>query len=333
MAKVRRSHRNRQPPDMDQRPDPDQTLVRMPSLRAIRSFVAAAKYQSFTRAAEALCVTQAAISRQIRELETHLGTDLFIRTGRTVKLSPDGVVFYDAAQLSFINISQAAERLRSKSRPKQTLTVCCSPAFASLWFQDRLPDFFYAHPEIELRLIAAQDFLAMESSLRPDVFITKMAHVRSWYTSVRLFDDVVYPVCSPQYLDEHPKLKTLQNLREADLLDLSPYGRSQLAEHVDWAVWLAFHGIDLGERTHASKPLFACNDYNVLVQLALQHQGVTLGWDHLVAPLLANGLLVRPISEEVVHSERCHFLNIRADNEGNEACTKFRDWILGQFPV
>ena len=317
---------------MEQRTNPDQTLVRMPSLRAIRTFVAAAKYQSFTRAAEALCVTQAAISRQIKELEEHLGTELFIRSGRSVKLSMDGVVFYDAAQLSFINISQAAERLRSKNRPRQTLTVCCSPAFASLWLQDRLPEFFQINPEIELRLVATQDFLAMESSLRPDVFITKMAHVRSWYTSERLFHDVVYPVCSPRYLEEHPHMQTLQNIRESDLLDLSPYGRSQLAEHVDWAVWLAFHGIDLGERAHTSRPIFSCNDYNVLVQLALQHQGVSLGWDHLVAGLLADGSLVRPLAQEVVHKERCHFLNIRADNENNEACTKFRDWIVGKFP-
>ena len=134
--------------------------------------------------------------------------------------------------------------------------------FASLWLQDRLPDFFQINPEIELRLVATQDFLAMESSLRPDVFITKMAHVRSWYTSARLFHDVVYPVCSPQYLDEHPRLQTLHSLREADLLDLSPYGRSQLAEHVDWSVWLAFHGINLGERSPASRPVFACNDYS-----------------------------------------------------------------------
>ncbi len=278
-----------------------------------------------------MCVTQAAISRQIRELEDHLGAELFIRTGRSVKLSADGMVFYDAAQLSFINISQAAERLRSKNRPRQTLTVCCSPAFASLWLQDRLPDFFLAYPDVELRLVSAQDFQAIETSLRPDVFITKMAHVRSWYTSERLFHDVVYPVCSPQYLDEHPREWGLKNLREADLLDLSPYGRSQLAEHVDWSVWLAFHGLELGERAPSSRPIFSCNDYSVLVQLALQHQGVTLGWDHLVGHLVAEGLLVRPIPEEVVHSERCHFLNIRADNENNEACTKFRDWITSQF--
>lgn len=316
---------------MSQEATPDQTLIRMPSLRAIKTFVAAAKYQSFTRAAEALCVTQAAVSRQIRELEEHLGTELFVRSGRAVKLSPNGAMFYDAAQLSFINISQAAERLRAQSRPVQTLTVCCSPAFASLWLQGRLPDFFRTHPDIELRLIATQDFQAMETNLRPDVFITKMAHVRDWYTSERLFHDVVYPVCSPQYLSEHPEFKSLPGLVHADLLDLSPYGRSQLAEHVDWSVWLAFHGLDLGDRTQSDRPLFASNDYNVLVQLALQHQGVTLGWDHLVAPWIQSGQLVRPISDEVVHTDRGHYLNIRADNEGNEACDRFRTWLMSQL--
>lgn len=316
---------------MGQHSEPDQTLIRMPSLRAIKSFVAAAKYQSFTRAAEALCVTQAAISRQIRELEAYLGTELFIRSGRAVKLSADGLTFYDAAQLSFINISQAAERIRSKNPTKQSLTICCSPAFASLWLQHRLPTFFQANPEIELRLIATQDFLGMEAGLRPDVFITKMARVRDWYSSLRLFHDVIYPVCSPQYLADHPGLHNLEDIREAKILDLSPYGRSQLAEHIDWAVWLAFHGVDVAERVNTSWQPFSSNDYNTLVQLALGHQGVALGWDHLVGHLVREGMLVRPVAHEVVHKERCHYLNIRADKENNEACARFRDWILGYF--
>lgn len=73
--------------------DPDTLLLRMPSLRAVRAFVAAAKYESFTRAAEALCVSQAAISRQIRELEESLGAQLFMRAGRTVELTAEGKIF------------------------------------------------------------------------------------------------------------------------------------------------------------------------------------------------------------------------------------------------
>lgn len=315
---------------MGQNSNPDQTLIKMPSLRAIRSFVAAAKYQSFTRAAEALCVTQAAISRQIRELETYLGTDLFVRSGRAVKLTPDGMAFYDAALLSFINISQAAGRIRSRSPSSQSLTVCCTPAFSSLWLQHRLPGFFQAHPDIALTVIATQDFLSMESGVRPDVIITKVTRVREGYGSQRLFHDVIYPVCSPRYLEAHPDLHNLDDIRDADLLDLSPYGRSQVAEHIDWAVWLAFYGVDLIARSGCSRQIFSSNDYNALIQLALSGQGIALGWDHLIGHLIKDGLLVRPVKDEIVHSERCHYLHIQADMENNEACARFRDWILGQ---
>jgi LysR family transcriptional regulator, glycine cleavage system transcriptional activator len=314
------------------RSEPDQTLIKMPSLRAVRSFVAAAKYQSFTRAAEALCVTQAAISRQIRELESYLGTELFVRTGRAVKLTADGIVFFDAAQLSFINIAQAAERLRSRVVSKRSLTVCCSPALSALWLQPRLPDFFRAHPDIELRVLATQDFLAMESSVRPDAFITKMTRVRDDYSSQRLFHDVTYPVCSPACLTAHgDAIDDLERMRDAELLDLSPYGRSQLAEHVDWSVWFAFHGIDLAARDQAARPVFSSNDYVALVHLALAGQGIVLGWDHLVGKLVEQGRLVRPVRHEVVHAERCHFLNMRTDMDDDSACQAFRDFILGSI--
>lgn len=316
---------------MDKHFEPDQTLTQMPSLRAVKSFVAAAKYQSFTRAAAALCVTQAAISRQIRELEDYLGTELFVRSGRTVKLSPEGSVFYDAAQLSFINISQAAERLRKKNPARQPLTICCSPAFASLWMQHRLPKFFQENPDIELTLIATQDFMAMEAGVRPDVFITKMTRVREGYVSTRLFHDVVYPVCTPKFLKNAPALTCPADLRETLLLDLSPYGRSQLAEHVDWKVWLALHDVDVSSRSHQVHQPLSSNDYNTIIQLALAHQGIALGWHHLVGPLVEKAALVRPIPDEIVHLDRCHYLNVREDRAENEACLRFRDWILNQL--
>jgi len=316
---------------MAKHPEPDQTLIKMPSLRAIRSFVAAAKYQSFTRAAEALCVTQAAISRQIRELEESLGTELFIRSGRTVTLSPDGALFFDAAQLSFINISQAAERIRVKNPARQPLTICCSPAFASLWMQHRLPDFLESNPDIELTLIATQDFVGMEAGFQPDVLITKMTKVREGYTATRLFHDVIYPVCTPKFLKRNGKLTGPEDLRDALLLDLSPYGRSQLAEHVDWKVWLALHDVDITPRANPVLQHFSSNDYNTLIQLAVADQGIALGWHHLVGHLVAKGTLVRPIPDEIVHTERCHYLNIREDRAESEACNRFRDWVLGML--
>ncbi len=280
----------------------DQTLLKMPSLRAVKCFVAAARYQSFTRAAETLCVTQAAISRQIRELEDHLGTALFKRTGRSVKLTTAGSIFFDAAQLSFINIAQAATRIRKDygSADRRTLTLCCSPAFSALWMSHRLPSFFSANPDIDLSVITTQNFLSLEPGLNPDIFITKMSRIRDGYISRPLFHDRIYPVCTPTYLEAHPEIRTLEGLRDGVLLNLSPYGRSQVAEHVDWGVWLAIHRLDIDERLRRGPHYFNANDYNLLIQMVLNDQGVTLGFNHLVQPLIDHGRLVKPVEQEVI---------------------------------
>ncbi|MCY1265601.1 Glycine cleavage system transcriptional activator [compost metagenome] len=311
--------------------EPDQTLIKMPSLRAVKSFVAAAKYQNFTRAAEALCVTQAAISRQIRELETYLGAELFKRVGRAVELTAAGSIFFDAVQLSFVNIAQAAERIRSHSTSKRVLTLCCSPAFSALWLAHRLPDFFSTHPDVDLNLITTQNFLSMEPGVRPDIFITKMTKIREGYRSYPLMHDVIYPVCTPKYLEEHPELRSLEGLRDSVLLNLSPYGRSQVAEHVDWSVWLAFHDIDIETRKANAPHFFNANDYNLLIQMVLSHQGVALGWNHLVGHLVEQGLLVRPVEQEMVLKDSLHYLTFNEDKEDDEACCRLRDWLLAQF--
>jgi len=317
---------------MSKQTTPDQMLLKMPSLRAVKCFVAAARYQSFTRAAETLCVTQAAISRQIRELEEHLGTALFKRVGRSVELTSAGSIFFDAAQLSFINIAQAATRIRKDygSTARRTLTLCCSPAFAALWMSHRLPDFFSANPDIDLNLVTTQNFLSLEPGIYPDIFITKMSRVRDGYISRQLFHDRIYPVCTPAYLETHPEIGTLDGLRDGVLLNLSPYGRSQVAEHVDWGVWLAMHHLDIEDRLRKGSHYFNANDYNVLIQMVLSHQGVALGWSHLVAPLIEAGRLVRPVEEEVVLEETHHYLAYREDKANDDALSRFREWFMEQ---
>lgn len=319
---------------MTRHTDPDQTLLKMPSLRAVRSFVAAARYQNFTRAAEALCVTQAAISRQVRELESFLETQLFKREGRAVELTRAGSIFFDAAQLSFINIAQAADRIRNDfgNAARRPLTLCCSPAFSALWMSHRLPGFFNTHPDIDLSLVTTQNFLSMEPGVYPDIFITKLSRIREGYVSIPLFHDVIYPVCTPQYLAEHPEVRALSGLRhDAVLLNLSPYGRSQVAEHVDWDVWLAIHHLGISSRTHEG--FFNANDYNMLIQMTLNHQGVALGWDHLVAPLVAQGRLVRPVEEQVVLEETRHYLAYREDRTDDDEVKRFREWFTAECGV
>jgi LysR family glycine cleavage system transcriptional activator len=317
---------------MNKHPSTDQTLLKMPSLRAVKCFVAAARHQSFTRAAETLCVTQAAISRQIRELEEHLGTILFERVGRSVKLTAAGAIFFEAAQLSFLNIGQAAARIRKDygDNARHTLVLCCSPAFSALWMAHRLPSFFSANPDIDLDLITTQNFLTLEPGTYPDVFITKMSRVRDGYVSKPLFHDRIYPVCTPAYLADHPEIRSLEGLRNGVLLNLSPYGRSQVAEHVDWGVWLAIHHLDIEDRPKSGAHYFNANDYNLLAQMVLNHQGVALGFDHLVSPLIEKGLLIRPVEQELVLEETRHYFAYREDKADDSALSRFRSWFFGQ---
>ncbi|WP_317663830.1 LysR family transcriptional regulator [Pseudomonas sp. KU43P] len=316
---------------MSRHVDPDTLLLRMPSLRAVKAFVAAAKYQSFTRAAEALCVSQAAISRQIRELETFLGAQLFVRVGRTVELTAAGAIFFEAAQMSFVNIAHAADRIRSAPSQKHVLTICCSPAFSAFWLSHHLPEFRSNNPDIELNLITTQNFVTMEPGIEPDIIISKISNVGAVYKSYPLCHDIIYPVCSPGYLEQHPQVATLEGLRDCSLLDLSPFGRSGVSEHVDWSVWLAFQNIDIDDRPSTSPPLFHANDYNLIISMVLTHQGVALGWNQLVSAMVEKGMLVRPVREQVTLRNSLHYLACREGTDYDEACSRVRDWVLSKF--
>ena len=310
--------------------EPDKVLVKMPSLRAVKSFVAAAKYQSFTRAAEALCVSQAAISRQIRELESYLGVALFDRVGRAVELTEAGTIFYDAAYLSFVNIAQAAERIQDVGSNKKTLTLCCTPAFSALWLSRRLPGFLFQNPDIHISVVTTENFLQMEPGVAPDIFINKISYPRDGYLSIPLFYDLIYPVCSPQFLQQHPEVATLQGLKSAPLLNLSPHGRAQIAEHIDWYVWFSFFDMAPVKKVTEGANTFNANDYNMLIQMALAGHGVSLGWSHLIAPLISEGRLVRPVSQSVELKEKQHYLTFMKDKLTSEPFIRFRDWFLAE---
>lgn len=313
--------------------EPDKILMKMPSLRAIKSFVAAAKYQSFTAAAESLCVTQAAISRQIRELESSLGVKLFNRIGRTVELTKEGSIFYDAAYLSFVNIAQAAQRIDHHNEQRREITICCSPAFSAFWLSSNLHKFYQAHPEISVNVITTNSFLNLEPGVHPDLFISKTAAPREGYASIPLFYDVIYPVCSPQYLKLHSELREGDKLNQTKLMNLSPYGRSQLAEHVDWDVWLTETGNELPQE---GSYFFTSNDYNLLIQNTLHGDGVCLGWHHLVHDLILKGLLVKVGNQELTYREKCHYLVYDETKTHNETFVTFKNWLiqtLNQMPT
>src|SRR2546422_2969213 len=125
----------------------------LPPLSALRPFEAAARLESFSRAAEELHITHGAVSHQVRALEEHLGTALFSRQGKRVALTAAGRTFAERVRNALAEIAQAAEALRA-GRNDKSLKVSVLPSFASRWLMPRLIRFMDAHPEIEVNVIA-----------------------------------------------------------------------------------------------------------------------------------------------------------------------------------
>lgn len=306
----------------------DRLLTQMPSLRALRCFVTAARYESFTQAADVLCVTQAAISRQIKELEDALDVQLFERTGRHIALTDSGRILYNASYLSIMNIAEAAEAVRRSD--KQALNICISHAFSALWLSPRLPRFRKQFPEIKLNVTVTEHFMEVDDLMQPDVIVTKFPPRELEYEAEPLFHDVVYPVCSPGFFENHFQGKMLKPLDPLSqpTLHLSPLGRGQICEHVDWRVWRNwFQQSDSSDNSSPGEH-FKSNDYRLLVALAEAGEGTLLGWHHLVHRQVAEGKLVRPVADTIVFHDRHHYLATHKNAKNRPEYQIFRQWIL-----
>src|SRR5689334_17544641 len=123
----------------------------IPGTRALRVFDAAARHLNFTRAADEVGLTPAAVSHQIKEMEEQLGAVLFARTSRTIRLTEAGVLFRDAAAESLALLDHAALRLRKLQRTASQLTLSLDANFATKWMLPRVDEFRAEHPEIDLR--------------------------------------------------------------------------------------------------------------------------------------------------------------------------------------
>src|SRR5690606_18892659 len=183
---------------------------RLPSLELIRTFEAAARHLSFTKAAAELFVTQSAVSRAVKGLEDHLGVALFQRRHRALLLTDAGQTLYRAAADALQQL-RAAQRaiLRAGDDPRVTVTTTLS--FASLWLIPRLPEFRERHPEVEVRIAADSRPIDLERE-DVDIAIRYCAPDAVPADAPRLFGEHVFPVCSPRLLRGARPLARVQDL-------------------------------------------------------------------------------------------------------------------------
>ncbi|OKY26315.1 MULTISPECIES: transcriptional regulator GcvA [Thalassotalea] len=287
--------------------------TRIPPLNALRAFEASARQLSFTRAAEELFVTQAAISHQIKSLEEHLGLKLFMRKNRALLLTEEGQAYYQDIKDVFTSLQDATERLLVRGA-KGAITVSLQPSFAIQWLVPRLNTFNLLNTDIDVRIKAVD---------QPDGLLTEDVDVAIYYGRGRwpgvhadkLHTEYLIPVCSPLLLDGPKPLSTIQDLTNHTLLhDTS---------RRDWKRWFKEAGIRGTNVNHG--PIFSHSA--MVVQGAVHGQGIALAQRILAQPELDAGRLVIPVEHSLI-SKNAFYIVCREHQLELGKIAAFRDWVL-----
>jgi DNA-binding transcriptional LysR family regulator len=295
----------------------------LPSLDLLKGFEAAARNLSFTKAAGELFVTQSAISRQIQTLEDQLGVALFRRHHRELRLTEEGQTLYKTSGEVLRLLREVADKLGS--RPAGMLTVTTTVSFAALWLVPRLNDFRRLHPGIDMRLAATNEIQHLERE-GFDVAIRYCTPKAAGNAAVRLFGELVFPVCSKSLLAGR-RLASPKDLSGQVLLHYDDPERRY--PWLSWEVWFEL------TQTQGVKPAGALrfSHYDQLMQAAVEGQGIALGRSRFVDKWVKQGKLVLPFGKRYMCSpadSRAYFIVLSPRSAARTEVAEFSRWLQQQ---
>lgn len=287
-------------------------MRKLPPLNALKSFEVAARHLSFTKAAEELFVTQAAVSHQVKALEDFLELKLFIRRNRSLLLTEEGQEYYLELRDIFEQLAQATDKLRLVSE-RGALTVSVTPSFAILWFVPRLSSFREEHPDMDIRIKAVDE---ISGSLTDDVDVAIYYGDGRWpgVKAYQLHEEYLWPVCSPLLLDK-------ANIKEpADLFKQTLLHDETRNAWKDW-----FQLVGLPQYKGDNGPVFSHS--SLALQAAVHGQGIALANNVLVKSEIDSGHLVR-IFPQALQRNKAFYLVCRDNQAEIGKIATFRQWLL-----
>lgn len=285
---------------------------RLPPLNALRAFEAAARLLSFTKAADELHVTQAAVSHQIKGLEEWLGVPLFRRVNRGLVLTDAGQTYLPPLREALDLMASATERVIRKDATG-TLTISTMPSFAAKWLVLRLGRFQATHPELDVRLHTTSQMVDFNQQ---DVDVAIRFGSGNWpeLRVERLLNEDIFPVCCPSLL---PTLATPADLKKHTLLHDDYI--------VTWGDWLALAGVDGLDATRG----LHFTDSSHTIQAAMEGHGVALARQVLAADDLAAGRLARPFGVSLSGLYAYYFV-APAHYFQRPKVKAFREWLFAE---
>lgn len=268
----------------------------LPSLNALRALESVSRHLSFPAAAEELHVTPAAVKQLVRKLEEAVGTSLVERKGRGLVLTEAGSVAQEDLGAAMTHLASAVQKIRDQKEGKR-LIISVEASFATAWLVPKLEDFRRRHPRIEVLIDSTQQIVDLHKT-QVDIAIRYGVERDGTLIAIRLFDDRVFPACSPALAEGPPKLSVLSDLEYVPLIhwDMS---------HMDWARetrrWFSWEGWrrQIGVPEIRSTEGVRFSDYGLVVQAAIAGQGVLLASWPILKDAFDAGLLVRPFAEGV----------------------------------
>ena len=287
--------------------------------RWLRIFVSAARAGSFTAAAADTGIGQSAVSHAMRRLEQALGTGLFHRGPGGVTLSTVGTQLYEHVQAGFEHIDQGVEAARGMAR--STVTVSVSTSLATYWLLPRLAYFRQEHPDVELRCITndtdrsigrdgADLWVPLGPGPWPDGLVAR-----------HFCHEEIVPVAAPEVAAAW-KRATPGRLLDAPLLHLE----ERYTPRFDWYRWFSHFGVHAPRRLAGSRT----NDYSLVLQSAIDGQGIALGWSHLLGDLLEQNRLAQ-VGAAGVRTDHPFVVLSRARPNAGGPAADLCDWMVAQM--
>lgn len=289
-----------------------------PSMSLLLAFEAAARHESYTRAAVELSLTQSAVSRQVQALEQQLGVILFRREGRTVKLTEVGRVYQREISEALGRIRSATLHAIAHQAGGGNLRLATLPTFGSKWLLPRLHEFYRRHPEVLVHINSRIEPVDFATS-GIDAAIVVASGEQPGLVSHLLHAEELVVILSPALAASRPRWTT-EDISQQVLLNVANNPHA-------WGDWFTHHG--LAHQAMRLGPSFELTSH--LIQAVRADIGIGLVPRILITDELAEGKLVSPVLPYA--STRSYYLVYPARNQSLPALEAFRAWLLEELDM
>ncbi|MFP2769650.1 LysR substrate-binding domain-containing protein [Oceanisphaera sp. KMM 10153] len=288
----------------------------LPPLLTLTFFEAAARHGSFTRAADELCVTQSAVSKQIKLLEEYLGIEVFYRERRQVMLTDDGQKLFIDVKMVLWQLADSCNLIRSHVYSKN-ITIVSTVAMANYWLFPRIARFNMEYPDININIYATDD-INEEHCRKSDLGI--LYGYDKWQTNLTghyLFRERIYPICA--YDMSLTEINTPEDLLNNRIVHFDPLKWRWM----NWGDWFSYFGIHY----HVPSNSLIFNQVPLAVNAALKGMGITLGWEFMLKEMLENRF-IKIAGDFYVETGRADYLVYSTTKPLSASAGIFRDWLL-----